>query len=115
MKQTYEIRESPKLAFVLDNDHFEIFDLAYPKNNGVYLFEKILNVDFNQKKTNWLISSISYILPLFLNGLGEGGNYRDQANLRIQFTSSTVKIWVHDDETDKIQKIKNALLERKPR
>lgn len=115
MKQTYEIRETPKLTFVLDKNQFEIFDLAYPKNNGVYLFDDILNVDFNQKKTDWLISSISYILPVFLNGLGEGGNYRNQANLKILFKKSTIKIWLYEDEIDKIQKIKHALLERKPR
>ncbi len=113
MTQTLEIRSKPKLKFVLDKNEFEIMDAADQKNSGIYLFKYLKNVDLKEKRTDWLISTLSWIADLFTGDIGVGGNYKNKANLKIYLVNRTIKIWLSDEDVENAEKTRQLLLQRK--
>ncbi len=52
MNASIQIRDKPKASIIFGEDQFEIIDSKDISNNGFYLFNKLLNVDIIEKKTD---------------------------------------------------------------
>lgn len=110
MNSTIEIRNKPKASIIFHEDKFEIIDSKDIGNNGFYLFDKLLNVDVIERKTDWYITVLSFIVDIF-TGSASGSNYKNKAHLKIDLEDSSIKIWLSNDDNDKAHKAKQLLNE----
>ncbi|WP_456865597.1 hypothetical protein [Galbibacter sp. BG1] len=108
MTETIELRNKPELKIILNTHEFEVIDASEPKNNGTYSYAEIKSVKLNTEKTDWFISITSYIVGFF-TGNGNGGNYKNKANLTIQLTKQIVKIWLVDTDFKKVEEISELI------
>ncbi|WP_299800333.1 hypothetical protein [uncultured Maribacter sp.] len=110
MNSTIEIRNKPKASIIFNEEKFEIIDSKDSSNNGFYLFDKLLNVDVIERKTDWYITVLSFIVDIF-TGSASGSNYKNKAHLKIDLEDSSIKIWLSNDDIDKAHKAKKLLNE----
>ena len=112
MSQTIELRTQPELKIVLNNSEFEIIDASEPKNNGIYSFKNVKNIEVNNDRTNWFITIISRIVDLFM-GSAVGGNFKNKANLKIELENQKIKLYLIDADFEKAEKIVKLLTIKK--
>ncbi|WP_324024947.1 hypothetical protein QSV08_17225 [Maribacter sp. BPC-D8] len=110
MNSTIEIRNKPKASIIFHEDKFEIIDSKDIGNNGFYLFDKLLNIDVIERKTDWFITIISFIVDIF-TGSASGSNYKNKAHLKIDLEEHSIKIWLSSEDIDKAHKAKQLLNE----
>lgn len=77
-------------------------------NNGFYFFDKLLNVNVIEKKTDWFITVLSFIVDFF-TGSASGRNYKNKAHLKIDLEDRSIKIWLSNEDIDKAHKAKQLL------
>lgn len=114
MTETVELRNKPELKIILNNDEFEIVDASELKNNGIYAFGKLKNVELNAERTNWLISTLSIIVDLFA-GSAVGGKFKKKANLNLEMENRNLKIWLIDADFEKAKRVTELINSKKPR
>ncbi len=113
MSQTIKLRIQPELKIVLNNSEFEIIDASEPKNNEIYSFINIKNVELNNYRTDWFISIISRIVDLFM-GSAVGRDFKNNANLKVELENQKIKLWLIDADFEKAEKTVELLTIRKP-
>ncbi len=103
LKQKF-LQSKPELKFILNKEGFELFDISDQKNNGIYLFSRIKNVELNKKKMNWVITVLSYIVEIIAN-IGGGHESKEEANLILEMTDRIVKISLRDAYFNRAEKL----------
>ena len=96
------LRKSPELKIIIDQDQFEVIDTFAPENNGVYSFKNVQQIQFNQTRTNWFISIFNTLFSLFLDNISLA-RYKDKTHLLITLKKSTLKILLHDANSNKVK------------
>lgn len=76
---------------------------------GFFLIENLINVEVNERKTNWFITILSFTVDLF-TGSGSGSKYKDKAYLNIDLENRSIKIWLSNENIDKANKAKDLLM-----
>ena len=112
MSETIVLRKNPELKIILNPDNFEIMDVSESKNNGIYSFGKLKNVNLIFEKTNWLISILSIIVDL-ITGSGIGGKFKNKAYLNLEMRNMNLKIVLIGTDTEKINKVSELLNNKK--
>ena len=110
MNASIQIRDKPKASIIFGEDQFEIIDSKDISNNGFYLFNKLLNVYIIEKKTDWFITVLSFIVDIF-TGSASGSNYKNKAHLKIDLEDCSITIWLSNEDIDKAHKVKQMLNE----
>lgn len=93
------LRESPQLSFKFNENGGEIIDVQEEENSGVHLYRNIQSYEFKQETVDWLVSIISFLI-------GNGGNYKNQAHLKLILGDKTLKIWLNGVDSKKIESLK---------
>ena len=67
MAQEFIIKKSPLQKIVLNEEDFEIINVQYKEENGVFLYSKLYNIEFREKSadhagTVWLFIA-SFLMP----------------------------------------------------
>ncbi|GGE02121.1 hypothetical protein [Planktosalinus lacus] len=114
MNEILELRNKPELKIILNTDEFEIVDASQPKNNGIYSFSEIKSVELNSERTDWFISTLSQITDFLMGGTGNGGNFKNKANLKLRLTDRNLKIWLNDANLRKAERVKVLINSKKP-
>ncbi|MGB5419635.1 hypothetical protein [Algibacter sp.] len=103
MKEVVVLRDKPELKISLNEAGIEIIDASQTKNCGFLLFNNILSIEINQKKTDWIISTLSWVVDFFAGGLG--ANYKNNANLKLKTVNQTLKIWLDNVDFNEAERI----------
>ncbi|GFZ77835.1 hypothetical protein GCM10011531_04110 [Aquaticitalea lipolytica] len=112
MTEIVVLRNKPELRIILNNDEFEIVDASEPKNNGIYSFGELKNVELNAERTNWLISILSVITD-FITGIGNGARFKDKSNLNIEMENRNLKLWLINADFGKAEKLTELIKSKK--
>jgi hypothetical protein len=108
MIKTIELRQQPNLKFLFSKDDFKIIDTSEPKNNGVYKFTQLTEVTLKKEKTDWWITSLSWLLDIF-SGSTVAGNFKNKAHLTLKMKNQILKIWLIDADLKKAQEVVDLL------
>ncbi|WP_298340325.1 hypothetical protein [uncultured Algibacter sp.] len=104
MTETFELRYKPLLKIKLDGLGIEITDASRSKNCGSFSFKNIINIELTPKKTDWFVTTLSWILDLFVAS-GGGENYKNEANIKLKTVNHTLKIWLQNVDFEKAETI----------
>lgn len=100
----YNLRQAPELTIKLNDERFEVIDFYDRKNIGVYSFENLQCIKINAERANWMISTLSWIVDLFTVS-GDGGLYKDQANMVFKMSDMILKISLIDADYKKAESL----------
>lgn len=110
MDYTYKIRNKPIASLILGEKKFEIVDSAEPKNNGIYIIKNLKSIKVVEKKTDWFVTTLSFVVSIFTGG-GPTGPFRNQAYLNIELSNKSLKIWLPEENLSSAKKIEQLLNE----
>ena len=113
MSEIVQLRNRPELKFIFNSTEFEIVDAADPKNNGVYAYSAVENIELRTEQTNWLFSTFTHVVDLLIGDAGAGGNYKTNAHFNIKQNTKSFKVWLLDIENLKAEKIPELFLKKK--
>ncbi|WP_422081160.1 hypothetical protein [Ulvibacterium sp.] len=102
------LKKSPPLEFIFHKGSFEIINEVDPENDGIYKYNALKSVEFDQEKTNWLLTILSYLVELF-TGVGQGNTYKNQKRLTIGHAEKKVKLDLLDCEQKTINELISKL------
>ena len=111
MIEIFELRNKPELTINLSEGEIEIIDATRAKNCGTFSFNTIKSVELNLKRTDWFITSVSWIVDLFIGGGYD--NYKNSANMKLETVDQTLKIWLHNADFSKAERITKLINDRK--
>lgn len=113
MNEILELRNKPELKIILKTDEFEIVDASQPKNNVIYSFIDIKSIELNAERSDWFITTISYITDFLMGGTSYAGNFKNKANLKLNLTDRKLKIWLNDADFRKAERVKRLITDKK--
>ena len=97
MKEEYILSKSPPLKIILDKDEFEIINKQYTEESGVFSYSKLYEIKFQEKSTDHLSTTLSFILGIFIPGrAGKKMNYRE--NIFMNYNGRPRKVILMDFE-----------------
>ena len=103
-QKTYNLRITPELTIILNDESFEIIDLYDRENSGVYPFKRLKYIELKKQKINWLFSIFSWTLDLF-TAISEGGVYRDKASLLLNLTDLKLKLCLNESNFKEAERL----------
>lgn len=115
MLEIVQLRNLPELKFIFNSTEFEIVDAVDPKNNGIYAYSAVENIELRKEQTNWLFSTFTHVVDLLIGdaGAGAGGNYKTKAHFNIKLSTKYFKVWLLDIDNLKAEKIPRLFLKKK--
>lgn len=113
MNEVFELRNKPELKIILNTNQFEIVDASQPKNNVIYSFIDIKSIELNAERSDWFITTISYITDFLMGGTSYAGNFKNKANLKLNLTDRKLKIWLNDADFRKAERVKRLITDKK--
>lgn len=103
MSRHFKLNNTPLLTINFFEDKFEIKDNFNIKNSGIYEFDEIKEIQFNEAKTNWYISLLSIIIDL-ITGSANGGKFRNKPFILIKLTNRELKLKLIDSGIEEAEK-----------
>jgi len=109
MKIEFEtLRNDPKLEIVLNKKDFEIINNQDKIQSGIYSYDLTETVRIEEKKINWIITILSYVVETILFS-GGGDTYRSKTKLTFNYNKNKVEILLTDCDLEKAESIAQKL------
>ncbi|GLU42575.1 hypothetical protein Musp01_01990 [Muricauda sp. NBRC 101325] len=93
-ERTYLLREKPKFEIILSTDSVKIIDKSISQSNESFLLDKLEKFEIKEKRTNWLITILSFVLELFMST--SPGKYSENPQLHIKYIGKSFKYYLND-------------------
>lgn len=87
MKQEFILKRSPLHKIVLYETAFEIINLQYKDETGVFEYAKLKRIAFKEPSTDYLATLLTNILELVFGGIDK--IYKNRERLEIDYAGET--------------------------
>ncbi|MDC6406699.1 MULTISPECIES: hypothetical protein [Maribacter] len=108
------LRENPKLEITLEEKEFEIFNEEKQSKN-VFFYENISTIELIEKKTNWFVTSLSFIVGFLFESIS-GDLYKDSNKLILNHANDKIEVLLKHCDYEKtkllVAKIKSKIYKK---
>jgi len=101
--ETLTLRKDPIFEITLTDNSFVIKNEADKNDSGIYKYAEIISLKLQEKRTNWIITILSFIFD-FIGGPA-GQLYKEKNLLIINYNESIKKILLIDCDMSKAKRI----------
>lgn len=108
---TYSLRIHPKFEIELLDDSIKIMDSSESESNSFFALEKIETFEIKQKRTNWLITILSFVLEIF-SSISTSDKYSEGSQLHLVYEGESFKYYLNDCDLNLMSKIENHIKKR---
>nr|WP_297785218.1 hypothetical protein [uncultured Allomuricauda sp.] len=108
---TYILREKPKFEIELSTDSIKIIDGSLSQSSLTYKFDELDKFEIREKRTNWLITILSFVLEM-LSSISTSGKYSESSQLHLGYMEQTHKYYLNDCNLNLLGEIENNIKHR---
>lgn len=105
------LRTKPDYSIYLYDKYLTIEDNQRKRYNGDYEYSTILDVHLNKEKVNWFTSTLSLVIDLIF-AQGFAGNFKDKAVFELKTKSHSIKTHASDFDQFEAKKCIRELRKR---
>jgi hypothetical protein len=105
--RTYLLREKPKFEIILSTDFINIIDESISQSNRDFQVDKLEKFEIKEKRTNWLITILSFVLELFMSAAS--GKYSENPQLHIKYIGKSFKYYLNDCNFQLLSEIEDII------
>ena len=111
-KETFNLREKPKLEFVLNENNFELINSQDYNQNEIYQYGRTDSVEIEKKRINWAITILSYIVDFIFSPGAGADTYRTKTKLKFNYKNTAMEIILADCDLEKAELFTQKLKEK---
>ncbi len=92
------LRDNPKIEITINENEFVIFN-EEKQLRKVFFYEKINSIELIEKKTNWFVTFLSFLVGFLFESL-PGSLYKDGKKLIINHENDKTEISLNNCDTE---------------
>lgn len=108
--EEFFLRKDPVLKITFDKNQFEIFN-EEKQFKKVYEYEKVDSVELVERKTNWFVTLLSFIVSLLFES-ASGDLYKDNERLILHYENGRDEIDLKKCDLETVKCVLNNINEK---